>query len=212
MTVLTNEQLEQFNANGYLLVTGLISSDVVAEAKRSLIQELAEGNTAFFGTEVANGCYNEAICMAASLLGEDPEIASEFPVTSALSINTLPSEGKWEWPNPHIDHALQKDGHHVFPRPFRLASMLYLSDIAQRGGGTVVWPGSHKQIETLALSDPSRYELMSVLNLELGKAGLSAPVELTPMAGDILFYHYLCAHAGSKNTSQSPRLALNKKW
>ena len=38
------------------------------------------------------------------------------------------------------------------------------------------------------------------------------PVELTPRRGDVLFYHYLCAHAGSKNTSAVPRLALNMKW
>jgi len=37
-------------------------------------------------------------------------------------------------------------------------------------------------------------------------------VETTPGAGDVLFYHYLCAHAGSQNTSTQPRLALNMKW
>ena len=212
MAVLTNEQLEQFKMNGFLMVSGLISADIVANAKLQLERELAEGGKTFFGTEVANACYNQEICDAASILGNDPAIAQEFPVNSAFAINTLPSDGAWSWPQPHIDHALEKDGHHVFPRPFRLASMLYLSDIAPGGGGTVVWPGSHKQIETLALSDPDRYKLMSVLNLELNKAGLSEPIELTPKAGDILFYHYLCAHAGSKNTSERPRLALNKKW
>jgi len=41
---------------------------------------------------------------------------------------------------------------------------------------------------------------------------LSRPVELTPRRGDVLFYHYLCAHAGSMNTSSRPRFALNMKW
>jgi ectoine hydroxylase-related dioxygenase (phytanoyl-CoA dioxygenase family) len=28
----------------------------------------------------------------------------------------------------------------------------------------------------------------------------------------VLFYHYLLAHAGSMNTSDRPRFALNMKW
>ena len=212
MKVLSDEQIVQFAEQGYLVVSGLIAKEVVDSARSELELELIEGKTAFFGTNVANSCYNQAICSAAAILGDDPAIALEFPVKSAFAINTLPTEGKWVWPNPHIDHAIEKDGHKVFPRPFRLASMLYLSDISVGGGGTVVWPGSHRQIERLALSDPEHYEMMWVLNRELAKAGLASPVELTAKAGDILFYHYLCAHAGSKNTTSQPRLALNKKW
>jgi ectoine hydroxylase-related dioxygenase (phytanoyl-CoA dioxygenase family) len=90
--------------------------------------------------------------------------------------------------------------------------MTFLNDVAPHGGGTVVWPGSHLKIERLANSDPSRYEMMWVLNQELDRADIGDPVELTPKRGDVLLYHYLCAHAGSQNTSDHPRLALNQKW
>ena len=53
---------------------------------------------------------------------------------------------------------------------------------------------------------------MWTLNQELGILELEPPVELTPRRGDALFYHYLCAHAGSMNTSDRPRFALNMKW
>ena len=46
--------------------------------------------------------------------------------------------------------------------------------------------------------DPAKYELMWTLNQAITDAGLPDPVELTPRRGDILFYHYLCAHAVSR--------------
>jgi len=33
-----------------------------------------------------------------------------------------------------------------------------------------------------------------------------------PSRGDVLFHHYLCAHASSANVSGAPRLAINHKW
>src|SRR5262249_10516281 len=128
------------------------------------------------------------------------------------SLNVFPQMREWEWPKPHIDHAIKEHGHKTFPRAFRIASMVYLSDVPKHGGGTVVWPGSHRQIEALAKSDPAHYEMMWTLNQEISKAGLGAPMETTPRRGDVLFYHYLCAHAGSMNVSDHPRIALNMKW
>lgn len=75
-----------------------------------------------------------------------------------------------------------------------------------------MWPKSHKAIEALARSDSDRYLFMSDLNLNLSNVSLGDPVEVTASAGDVLFYHYLCAHAAPMNTSNVPRLALGKKW
>jgi ectoine hydroxylase-related dioxygenase (phytanoyl-CoA dioxygenase family) len=76
----------------------------------------------------------------------------------------------------------------------------------------MVWPGSHRKLEKLAKSEPTHYQMMSTLNLELGRVDLGYPRELTPPCGDVLFYHYLCAHSGTMNTSDRARLALNVKW
>ncbi len=96
--------------------------------------------------------------------------------------------------------------------PFRVASMLFASDVESHGGGTLVWAGSHKKILALAQSDPDYYALMSNLNNELDKANIGEYVELTPKRGDILFYHTLCGHSGSMNVRNTPRLAMNAKW
>jgi hypothetical protein len=213
MAILTEAQKNEFEEQGYLLVSGLIPTEIIAEAQRIAERVLAEqGTKGFFGTTEFNACYTEQLCQAAEELGGEPERGAYYPVRSALAIIAYPSEGEWTMPAPHIDHSIEKDGHHVFPRPYRLASMLYLSDVEWHGGGTVIWAGSHKQIEALAKSDTEYYQLMYTLNADLEKAGLGEPVELTPKAGDILFYHYLTAHAGSKNTTKRPRLGFNHKW
>jgi len=156
-------------------------------------------------------CYTPELCAATAQLADD-DAASFKPPSRAYAINVFPRVGEWHWPQPHIDHAIKDAGHHVFPRAFRIAAMTYLSDVPPHGGGTVVWPGSHQKLESLAKSDPARFELMWTLNQELPKLDLGEPVELTPRCGDVLFYHYLCAHGGSMNVSEHPRLALNMKW
>src|SRR4051794_17947270 len=155
--------------------------------------------------------YTPELCAAAAeLAGEDP--ADFSPPRRAYAINIFPAGGEWRWPAPHIDHAIREHGHRTFPRAFRIACMIFLNDVPPHGGGTVVWPGSHRKLQSLARSDPERYELMWTLNQELCALDLEPPVELTPRRGDALFYHYLCAHAGSTNTSDRPRFALNMKW
>ncbi len=148
--------------------------------------------------------------VAAQLADEDP---STFRIPrQPWALVLLPHEGNWQWPEPHIDHALKEDNFRIFPPPFRIASISYLSNARAHGGATIVWPKSHKAIEALARSDSDRYLFMSDLNLNLSNVSLGDPVEVTASAGDVLFYHYLCAHAAPMNTSNVPRLALGKKW
>jgi hypothetical protein len=156
-------------------------------------------------------CHTPSFLAAAAQLSEDPLETIGVP-KRAYAINVFPSSGEWKWPRPHIDHAIKEHLHKTFPRAFRIATMTFLSDVPPHGGGTVVWPGSHAVLERLAKSDPERFEMMWTLNQELPHVTLADPVELTPKRGDVLFYSYLCAHAGSQNTSDRPRLALNAKW
>jgi phytanoyl-CoA dioxygenase PhyH len=223
MPLLTEDEVRSYQAQGYLLVSGLIPPDVAAAAQAALWKVLGahpEDPASWAGIGAGHrseaepallACYTlDLLSAAAELAGDDP--ASFRAPGRAYMINTFPREADWEWPSPHIDHAIKEHGHRTFPRAFRVACMIYLNNVPPHGGGTVVWPGSHRKLEALAGSDPERYGLMWTLNRELHRADLGEPVELTPRRGDALFYHYLCAHAGSPNTSTHPRLALNMKW
>jgi hypothetical protein len=224
MATLTEEQKRRYEEQGFLLVSGLIPAEVAENAAAALWRHLGADpgdpdswarispTHAAFDDPALLACYTpDVLAAAADLAGDDP---ASFAVPGrAYAINVFPREGgAWEWPEPHIDHAIREHGHRVFPRAFRIAGMAFLNDVPPHGAGTVVWPGSHKKLEALARSDTNRYEMMWALNQDLGKVDLGAPVETTPRRGDVLFYHYLCAHAGSPNTSRQPRLALNMKW
>ncbi len=215
MGVLLPEQVEEFGELGYLVVSGLIPEEVSRAAEARLREMVDSGVSGSghgrFDDFALVACYTDSMLHAAAeLAGED---LSLFPAPAeAYVINSLPSPGPWEWPEPHIDHAIEKDGHRTFPRPFLIAAMTYLSDVDPHGGGTIVWPGSHRRLKTLAESHTDLYEYMWVLNQDLGKVDLGEPVELTPQRGDVLFYDTLCAHAGSKNVTARPRLAMNRKW
>jgi hypothetical protein len=212
-TILTFDQHQFFTDNGYILLSGLVPEAIV-ETAAARLSELYEGNM-FFGVKdpAFAACYTQDICRAArELSGNEGDFDTYYPVSGALAIVAQTSDRPWQTPSPHIDHALERDSFKVFPRPMRLASMFYLSDVHSHGGGTVVWPASHKKVEALAKTDTAKYERMFHLNNDLGVLDLGEPVELTPKKGDVLFYHYLCAHAGSTNNNPEPRLAINHKW
>jgi hypothetical protein len=223
MSTLTDEQTRQYAAQSYLLLTGLIPEDVAQAAEAAmwrLLQASPDDPPSWAGRDLAHrlfdspellACYTPAILEAARLLSGEADDAIQAP-KRAYGINVFPEPGEWRWPEPHIDHAIKEHGHKTFPRAFRIAAMTFLSDVPPHGGGTVVWPESHAVLDRLARSDPARYELMWSVNQELAHTPLRDPVELTPKRGDVLFYSYLCAHAGSQNTSDRPRLALNAKW
>jgi hypothetical protein len=219
---LTQNQLDAYARDGYILLSGLIPDDIAAAAAGTLWEGMGaqpdnpetwpdSRYTHHHDQAEIVACFTDDYLRAASqLCGESLEHIKT--PRGATAINIFPSTEAWQNPHPHIDHAIKEHGHKTFPRPFHVATMTFLSDVEGRGGGTAVWPGSHQQIEALARSDEAHYEYMWVLNKELDKAGLNDPVVLIPQRGDVLFYAYLCAHAGSKNVSTRPRLALNYKW
>jgi Phytanoyl-CoA dioxygenase (PhyH) len=223
MTTLTAAQERQYAEQGFLLVSGLIPERVSAAAEAATWRLLevdsadtrswagvAPGHRVYEDPDLV-ACYTPAfLAAAARLAGDDP---ATFPAPPrAYTINVFPQAGEWSWPAPHIDHAIKEHGHRTFPRAFRIAAITYLSDVELHGAATVVWPGSHRRIEALAKSDPERYALMWSLGREIERAGLGEPEEILARRGDVLFYHYLCAHAGSMNTGSRPRFALNAKW
>ena len=221
MKTLTDEQTRHYDEQGYVLVSGLVPEPVAREAAAAMRRLLDADPDSWAGISEMHrsfhdpallACYTPALLAAAAELSGDP-LETITPPDDAYAINVFPRPGTvWEWPHPHIDHAIRQHGHHVFPRAFRVAAMTFLNDVPPHGAGTVLWPGSHRKLADLARSDPEHYEMMWALNQDLDRVGLAEPVETTPRCGDVLLYHYLCAHAGSRNTSPQPRLALNIKW
>lgn len=222
MATLTDEQRSDFERDGFLLVSGLIPGDVSAKAEAAIWAAMGadpsdrsswEGKPWNFGVSdpAALAVFTPALAEAVDELSGEPR-PNEKPPTSAFALNVFPQPGEWSHHGPHIDHALEKDGFEVFPRPMRLASLFYLTDCQRNGATTIVWPGSHVKIEALAKSDPERFRLMATLNQALGELDLGKEIQVKGKRGDVLLYHYLCAHSGSKNARDYPRFAFAHKW
>lgn len=223
MLVLSQAQRRDFADHGYLLVSGLIPGPVAARAEAAMARLLEEdpeasglprgagpGHVVYSDPDLLALYTPDYLQAAAELAGGDP--ASFRPPRAAYTINLFPKPGPWEWPRPHLDHAIKEHGHRPFPHPFRIAALTYVSDVLSHGGATVVWPGSHRTVDTLARGDAERYEFMWQLSRDLSQAGIGDPLEVTARRGDVLFYHPFCAHAGSMNIRDRPRFALNMKW
>ena len=215
-TLLTQDQIDTYERDGYLLASGLVPAELAARADAFLLKLMDSPKLNKLGHFSHDDpclveCFTPDLIAAAAKLASE-EVSTFPPPSQVYIIPTFPTQDVWQWPKPHIDHALKENGYKTIPRAFRIACMTYLHDVAPHGGGTIVWPGSHRKLTALAEGDPEKYELMWALNQELKEMDLGEPLELTPRQGDVFFFHYLCAHAGSQNTGSRIRLAFNHKW
>ncbi|MDA0837250.1 MAG: phytanoyl-CoA dioxygenase family protein [Planctomycetota bacterium] len=230
MSVLTSNQIEQFQTDGYFLASGLISDDIARRAedfmwellgmdrhapstwstipedvfhdpRRNLIEHFAVKNEALLA------CATPEFMIATSQFLGVPKESFHMP-RSVQTQNVFPMPGPWRPPGFHIDGIPEENKHKTFPGPFKIAFIVFLSDVEPQGGGTFAWPGSHLKIAELARTDPEKFEYLYVLNRHLSEADLGDPVELLPRRGDILFFQHLWAHGATMNCNVTPRMAL----
>lgn len=211
---LANKQVEFYEEQGFLLVSGLVRSEIAERAHQALLACISNAKSGARLEHVQDplvlACFGREVCSAAGRLNRSRR--SLKPPTIVYAISVPVTAAPWQWPAPHIDHALEADAFKTFPAPFQIGCLIYLNDVRPHTGGTVVWPGSHLQLEALATAHPKKYELLSALNRDIETLTLRSPVEITAAPGDVLFYHRLCAHSGSTNAGTEPRQALNHKW
>ena len=226
MGVLTKEQINQFEEEGYLVASGLIPDDVAERAEAAMwrLMEMDSDDPETWGREptaaaqfqpqrglsVFNGIRDSDImaCVTPEYLQATAELLGEesvHPPESAHMQNKVPIDREWALPRAHIDGLPREHRHKTFPGPYRIASLVYLNDIGYKGGGTAVFPGSHRTIMELANSDREKYEYIIPLNKDLSLLDLGDPVELTPRRGDILFFTYCFGHNGTNNAGDRPR-------
>lgn len=193
----------------FLLVSGLVPPRIAQRAYDRIIARTPAGKGSshqFIWDRLVRACFTHEVCSVAQHLA-GPGVRVRRPFTT-YAITVFPNDTVWRWPDPHIDHALERDAHRTFPPAFHIGCLIYLNEVERRCGGTVVWPCSHKEIQERA----AKHEYMATLNRDLGKLAFRDPVEITASAGDVLFYHHFLAHAGSDNNGLTPRVALNHKW
>ena len=229
--VLSKADIERYQKDGYLLVSGLMSDEVAEGAEAamwrlmemdpedptgwSIVPESADQHEEKRGVVIFNGIQDpdlmacatdDYLTAVAQLLGEP--VGSLHPPEAVHTQNLMQRDVEWKIPNPHIDGIPREHMHRTFPGPYRITSLLYLSDVEHTGGGTCAWPGSQQKIRALAETDPDRYEHLYDLNKDIPSLDLGDPIELTPKRGDILFFQHLFGHNGTANVLPKPRFMM----
>lgn len=120
------------------------------------------------------------------------------------------------WPDPEVRWAMPARGHiDGYPgeawHPFMVAATAYVFDVEPQGGGTIVWPGSHRLAWEYFRAHPEHIDgsfrsafKESGQGWDVFHRGIE-PVEFTGQAGDTIVWHSLLSHDGSPNTRARPR-------
>ena len=116
--------------------------------------------------------------------------------------------GKQNWTPPapnggHLDYHPPDEGR----TGFTIGGMIYLDHVEARGGGFVVWPGSH--IPAMRLFHEHADDLSGVTPESTGNIDLpSGPKIVSGPAGTVCLWHGNLVHNLSENGSNRIRLAL----
>jgi ectoine hydroxylase-related dioxygenase (phytanoyl-CoA dioxygenase family) len=101
-----------------------------------------------------------------------------------------------------------------------LGATTYLHDVAEGGGGTLLWPRTHIPTHRYFSRHPEKVQ--PDVAPRFGEIFSDSGSDETPMppdpfefigqAGDACFWHNFIFHSGSANLSGSPRLAVFARW
>ena len=190
--------LRAYDLNGYVILKGLLSDDILQTADRALRELLGPtGRNNFEGFRT-----QRAYALLAKTRALDPLIAhpqilgllkarlNAQPLLSAcLAINIGPDEA------PQMPHA--DDGFYPDMRPdarHGLSVIWALDPFTADNGATRAWPGSHRWRN----------------GREPGDTDVWRPAIMQP--GDALVFHGGLWHAGGENTTRQGRLALTAQY
>ena len=215
--MLTDDQLRQFATDGYIVVPGVVSEELLASADVEIDELVAEDPPP--ATTVGPHFYflpPERLPAADDALRSSGALALADELTAPLELDleldhiqvalNIP-------PYSHVPGGPHIDGH----RPdepvwsFTMLAAIYLSDETEPGSGNLwVWPGSHlghqrvfeeRGVDALVPASGHVDFLQPPVHV-----GVSRPV--LAQRGDLLLAHYLLGHNTSGNTTDHVRRIL----
>src|SRR5262249_50735951 len=118
-STLSKQQLGTYAEDGFLLISDLIEPKVIQAAHHALSQQIQRSRSlshhAFVRDSAVLACFTREVCSAAAVLAGARAPLPAPGVTYTITV--FPTSDPWEWPKPHIDHALKEDAHRTFPPP-----------------------------------------------------------------------------------------------
>lgn len=208
--VLTDEDLDFFDKNGYLVLKNAISEEDCLKTQQIIWNFLdINPNDAstwyknhpeqkgmmvnFFDHPQLDKNRNSAkIRRAFEQLYQSTKI---YKTIDKVSFNApVTKEHKFRGSNLHWDVSLR------LPIPFQLQGLIYLSDCGANEGAFHCVPGFHTSIEQWLSSVPSdrNPREYAVGNLE--------PIPITGKSGDMVIWHQALPHCATPNQGEKPRM------
>ncbi len=215
--ILTDDQIAQYQEQGYILLKGVLSRAEAADFRREaheLMDRLARNQTidATWGSARMLGkqaetrllhCHNVQFQTGAfTRLLTDPRLVD--PVADLIGPNVQLHHNKLfiKPPEKGSPFPMHQD-HPFFPheRHTMLAAILHFDDAPLAKGCVRVVPGSHK-------AGPIEHDPEGSYHLPLDQYPLESSVPMEAEAGDVLVFSYLTIHGSGVNTSDEARTTL----
>jgi len=242
MVSFTDSERRSFARNGFLVREDLLSAEVVDDARAAVVDAMdadprdpddvigggyevaVEGVDQPPLTAIAEALFPAAEALVGEGVLEPPsagmQVAVDFPDDDAAE----PVHG----PKAVEGHL---DGYAAFDEnpevtTFQLGAAIYLDDVAPRGGGFTVWPGSHRAaaayfedhaLETVG-GKPNNSQLPATgenpgeWDYDRRLHEQRDPYEVAGSAGTVVLWHGLLTHTAGINTGERARLAGIKRF
>ena len=229
--VLTDEQINQFHEQGYVIVKGALSRDDAESYRQKILSlmpanlEIPEdwgthdgrikpmaspGNHTFDTVDLLPLMTNEKLYRAATeLLGSTAVRVLDGSVGITLRNAAHGDEPLSQ--TLHLDASVPTtaDDFTFEQAELQVGGCYYLTDVEPNGGGIHVVPGGHKIVEAEARAAGSggrhlHAEWKQIKHLE--------SVEVTGEAGDFALLHHLMPHGASHNRNPTARVAYFVRW
>jgi hypothetical protein len=207
--VLTPQEHQQFLEHGFLVVKRAVPPERIATAIRTLEEGGCNGDPGPASGRpapppAAEACLNETTRRVLAELfgpGHAPRCGRGGMVSMPRPYQPGAEQHPW---------ALHVDSDYPTPLPngWALGMFVFLTRVRPGGGAFVLCPGSYRRLRALMAQDPAAAKAASALPEYTGPAH-----EILAEPGDLLFYHHLTAHCGSRNVRDpTTRHALLSWW
>lgn len=228
--VLSDEEVDRFWTDGYLLLRGVLSKEEAAHYAQHILSLVPRdlsipehwhvaggrikpiftpGNHTFDTPDLIPLFQNERLYATMAQLLESTKLRV---MDGSLGI-TMRNDADRDIARSqtlHLDASVPRDvDNFLFTLDeVQLGGCFYFTDVEPEGGGIHVVPGGHRIVEEECRNEPKGRQLHEgwkrITHLE--------SVEVTGSAGDFALLHHLMPHGASHNRRTQPRVAQFLRW
>jgi hypothetical protein len=218
--MLTSDQISTFQREGVLVLPGFFDSREVSAVCDEVLEHYRLPSTPA-EWRAALRTYQGIKVRSAPSLESHPGLLKLY--------RALHARARWEGENqlvtrpggqvppwmgaraPHLDFPV------AAPLRTLANNVIYWTDVRAQGGAFMYWPGSHHVAWGYFRRHPKHYMAQGRLSQDQVFADLmpeitTEPVEFLGKAGDLMIWHSLLMHSGSRNMRREARIATFGRW